>query len=315
MSLPPLQPEESFATGMVRPRTTALFFDKLWVHPILIGSGLVPAELCISNPLGSRLYYLSYAANGGFLVGWIEKQPNWDNYLIPDLEVASPHSERHLPSFTSDFLEDFRYREDHDPQPTSYRDADFYGRTTKHRNKAINDIVKLYNEKNIKLIPIYLNPTEYDEVSAPQTSGLEICIDFIPVILDAELTWEQVLEFRKDKKAREKLIRLRRWFSIDLLSKNGEEIKSILGKRLDDYEWALKKHGIQTVIGGLTSILSFIAAPTAFQLLTQSPLASALSGVAIGSGAIAWITNKTIERMETHRDEVAYIYEVRKLIT
>ncbi len=59
--MPPLKRGETFATGMVKPKTTALFFDKLWVHPLLIqGFGQknytfrndlephhVPAELCV----------------------------------------------------------------------------------------------------------------------------------------------------------------------------------------------------------------------------------------------------------------------------
>ncbi len=62
--MPPLKRGETFATGMVKPKTTALFFDKLWVHPLLIqGFGQknytfrndlephhVPAELCVGLP-------------------------------------------------------------------------------------------------------------------------------------------------------------------------------------------------------------------------------------------------------------------------
>jgi len=328
--MPPLKRGESFATGMVRPRTTALFFDKLWVHPALMEGNLkgtmrayaVPAELCVSNPLGSRQYFLAYSYNIG-MYSWDEKKSDMDNYLIADLRM--PEVGDVLPAsssvgslfniFQHDSLEEFGYREDHDYQPSRYIDSFYREPSTKYRNKAIHEIVKMYDEQKVKLTAIYLHPTEYDEVTLPQTPGLEVCLDFIPVILDAKLTWEQVLEFRKDKNAREKLDRLRRWFTIDLLTKSEEEIKSTLGKRLDDYNWALKKHGVQTVIGGLTSMLSFIAAPTALQLLTQSPLAATLSGLAIGSGAIAWVINKAIERLEVQRDEVAYIYEVRKLKT
>src|SRR5215471_15738489 len=53
--MPPLARGETFATGMYRPRTTALFFDKLWVHAGLIGN-TVPSELCVSDPLGVEIY-------------------------------------------------------------------------------------------------------------------------------------------------------------------------------------------------------------------------------------------------------------------
>ena len=63
----------SIATGMVRPRTTALFFDKLWVHPALMEGNLfgsmeayaVPRDICIPNPLGADEYYLAYGYNAG----------------------------------------------------------------------------------------------------------------------------------------------------------------------------------------------------------------------------------------------------------
>ena len=67
--MPPLKRGETFATGMVRPKTTALFFDKLWVHPALI-KGFnpddelepyrVPAELCVNQPMGVLDYYESW---------------------------------------------------------------------------------------------------------------------------------------------------------------------------------------------------------------------------------------------------------------
>jgi hypothetical protein len=66
--MPPLERGETFATGMVRPKTTALFFDKLWVHPALIKGFShdelepyrVPAELCVTNPLHAAEYYDSW---------------------------------------------------------------------------------------------------------------------------------------------------------------------------------------------------------------------------------------------------------------
>ena len=63
--MPSLERNETLATGMVRPKTSALFFDKLWVHPALI-KGFhddelepyrVPPQLCVTNPMGASDYY------------------------------------------------------------------------------------------------------------------------------------------------------------------------------------------------------------------------------------------------------------------
>jgi hypothetical protein len=323
-----LKSGESFATGMVRPRTTALFYDKLWVHPALMEGNLigsmekyaVPAQLCISEPLGIREYYLSYGYNAGVFT-WDEKKSNHKNYKVADLEMDK--IECHVGgkllresgyNFQRDSISEFQDREDHEMQPNGYSDT-FGGEiSTKYRNRAIRDIVSSYAKKGIALTPIYLHPTEYDKVTAQEKPGLEICLDFIPVVLDSKLTWKQVLEFRKDKKAREKLNRLKRWFTIDLLGKSEHEIKSTIGQKLDDYQWALKKHGIQTAIAGATSVLSFVAGPTLLSLITASPLTAIVGGVAIGSGAVAWIANRMIDKTEIQREEIAYIYEVRKLL-
>jgi hypothetical protein len=60
--------------------------------------------------------------------------------------------------------------------------------------------------------------------------------------------------------------------------------------------------------------VSFIAGPAALELLTSSPLAAAAGGLVVASGAVAWIGKRLIERSELKRDEVAYIFDVKKLV-
>src|SRR5437764_9524253 len=122
--------------------------------------------------------------------------------------------------------------------------------TTQQRNKAIAFIVQMYAARGIRLTPVYLTPSEYEEVTTQQSTGLEISLDHIPVVLDSELTWEQVFELRRDKEATQKLNRLRRWFTNDLGKKSAEEINATLEDKLDDYQYALKKHGIRTILAG-----------------------------------------------------------------
>jgi hypothetical protein len=88
----------------------------------------------------------------------------------------------------------------------------------------------------------------------------------------------------------------------------------ILRRYLDDYSWALRKHGIQTTVGGFTSFLAAAAAPTTLSLLAASPLAVTGGGIVLAAGAVAWLANKQIERTELHRSEIAYLHEVRKLV-
>jgi hypothetical protein len=173
--------------------------------------------------------------------------------------------------------------------------------STHQRNKAIAFIVQLYAARGISLTPIYLTALEHDEVTPQESPGLEVVLDHIPTAIETKLTWEQVFDFRRDKDAVERLNRLRRWFTLDLAKKSESEIKATLEEKIDDYQYALKKHGIQTVFAGATSVLSFSAGPTAAALLTSSPLAALASGVVVVSGAVAWIGTKWIERSALKR--------------
>jgi hypothetical protein len=317
---------ETFATGIVRPKTTALFFDRLWVPGPLTSKSLrdkfpqfhVPADICIENPKGVLEYISGFSANypavrENLIVECIKNEFNLHQFSY-DLMVFAARIKHSSTLYNKGSKKSVRYRDDHDLQSVDHIDYFTERVTTVNRNRVIKELVTEYKKEGIHLTPIYLTPTKYDEIKiVEEQEGVEICLDFIPDIVEEKLTWEQVLEFRKDKKAKMKLDRLRRWFKTDLLKKNEEEIKNILGQKLDDYQWALKKHGIQTVIGGSTSIMSFVSGPTLLKLLTESPLAMVSGGVAIGAGAIAWIGKKVIERTEIKRDPIAYIYEVRKL--
>jgi hypothetical protein len=320
-----IKPGETFATGIVRLKTTALFFDKLWIpHKLIPGyvgrkypRFCFPDEICVRNPRGVLEYF--YASIKNLSISDVEYYVKKSELKIPqflfDIMVVFLKGIENSPYlYKLDSKKSVQYRDDHDPQTVDHIDYFTERVTTVNRNRVIKELVTEYKKEGIHLTPIYLTPTKYDEIKiVEEQEGVEICLDFIPDVVEEKLTWEQVLEFRKDKKTKMKLDRLRRWFKTDLLKKNEEEIKNILGQKLDDYQWALKKHGIQTVIGGSTSIMSFISGPTLLKLLTESPLAMVSGGVAIGAGAIAWIGKKVIEHTEIKRDPIAYIYEVRKL--
>ena len=329
--MPSLERGETFASGMVRPKTTALFFDKLWVHPALIKGFKndelepyrVPAELCVTNPLYAAEYYDSWEKQRAYMASkWGEvahtdvtealrrlSLETWDLRSIFEIEAIQHFADMDTPVWKSlrDSLPKSPSGDGSDKDWTLYM-------STNQRNKAIRLLVKIYEAKNITLTPIYLTQTEFHEGTSYESTGLEVCIDCIPAIVDSDLTWEQVFETRRDKEAVQKFNRLRRWFTTDLAKKSAVEIRAILEKKLDDYEYALRRHGIKTALAGATSVLSFVAGPAAVQLLTSSPLAAVAGGLVLASGAIAWIGQSLIERSDLNREEVAYIYDVKKLV-
>jgi len=326
---------ETFATGMVRPKTTALFFDKLWVHPALIkgfdpDDGLedyrVPAEICVTKPMEVSTYFESLLAQRAYVASRRGEvmhtdvtealrrlsAETWDLATIFQVE-----SLQHFEGRESPFWSQFRDRLGLETQiGRRAGDWELY-LSTSQRNKAIAFIADVYASRGVHLTPIYLETSDFDEASTQKSPspGLEICLDQIPTPADSKLTWDKVIEFRKDKDAVQKLNRLRLWFTRDLAKKSEAEIRATIEEKLDNYQYALRKHGIETILEGATSLISFIAEKDVLELLTSSPLAAAIGGVALAAGTIAWIGSKLIERSELKRKEAAYIYDVQKLVT
>ncbi len=298
--------KETFATGMVNPKTTALFFDKLWIHPLLANYffGKVPSEVLMVKPLGLKKYYIAYENNIGQF-GWAPSKsaPFEEDELLDETGI---YYKTKLPS-------SYRSPKTRWPREFYSDDSDsFELEQTFFRNKAIYEISKEYEKLGINLVPIYHNLREFFQVTKHQNLGFEICLDYIPMIDEENLTWKQVLEVRKDKIAKEKLNRLRRWFSSELLNKSEEEIRNVLEQKLEDYQWALKKHSIKTTIGGFIYFISAISAPATLTALTGEIKGALAAGIAIGGAGFAWISNMFIEKTEIEREEVAYIYLLRK---
>jgi len=73
--------------------------------------------------------------------------------------------------------------------------------------------------------------------------------------IEAALTWEQVLDFRKDKTSRDKLRRFVHWLDKDMAGRSAAFIADEITCRLEDYRAALRKHGIAAALGTLSSVV------------------------------------------------------------
>jgi hypothetical protein len=282
--------KKTYAIGMVNPKTTALFFDRLWVFPTLIRYG-IPKDVCMDEILKAKDYFEASNSND-------------DDFYTRTL-VNPPKIFRELSESTYEF----------DTWADSYRSffSSNQPSSVKHRNQAIYSISSFYRNRGVDLVPIYFSNQDFDQVNKKEEIGLQLCLEAVSMVDESKLSWEQVIEFRKDKGARNKLIRLRQWFSVDLIKKDHNETQAIIEKKLEEYKWALKKHGIQTFVGGLTSVIPILVGPSFIQTFKSNQLEIALGGIALASGTIAWVTTKMIERQEIKRNEIAYIYDVQKL--
>jgi hypothetical protein len=150
--------------------------------------------------------------------------------------------------------------------------------------------------------------------------GLVSIVDNMNIVNEEQLTWAQVAEFRRDEAARAAYRRFVHWLDAEMVGKTVEHITEEVAQRLERYEWALRKHGIETVVGVLSSMLnpkSLVAtssAGIAVNLIAGMPIWSLITagGVLIGQAALS-LTSVLLERRDiqmAHR-EIAYVQEVR----
>lgn len=150
---------------------------------------------------------------------------------------------------------------------------------------------------------------------------LMAAISNIAMVDEESLNWDQIMEFRKDTETRIKYRRFVRWVDTELKQQTKEEIEDLIAIRLDDYQWALKKHGIKTSLGTLSCLLD----PKFLGTLSAAVAASAVAGggfwaatagagLAVGKAVVNFGTSlvDALDERRKNNSEVAYIYDVQK---
>lgn len=159
---------------------------------------------------------------------------------------------------------------------------------------ALRDVAKSFSKKHgICLVPIYTSVAERDRLyNEGDREALLMALANLSIVDEHELTWEQVLEFRKDKQARKNYRRLLHWLDVEMLSKSQAFVEDEIAIRLNDYEQALKRHGIRTILGTVEEALdgrflagaSSVASP--FVLAGEPGLGGLAAGLVV-AGKIA----------------------------
>jgi len=277
----PIYPDsdDSLAVSIMKPKTAALAFDKVYRVPIMVEP--VPEEIGFYGATdiemswwGAALIYLAAHKAGVAKGSAIFSNENKDNY--------GENEKKSLKFICSQFPSIF------------------------HRSPTI-----FYNNK--------INYQNDFKIGKEQI--LTAVITNVAMVDEDKLEWKQVLEFRKDTDAKIKYKRFMRWIDSELIIKTPEQIEELIAIKLNDYEWSLKKHGVQTLLGTVSSIIDskFLAtatAATATAAFTGGEFWATMTsiGLVIGKMLIGFGT-KYIEGIEERRKdnyEIAYIYEAKK---
>ncbi|MBW2166788.1 MAG: hypothetical protein JRG74_12060 [Deltaproteobacteria bacterium] len=174
----------------------------------------------------------------------------------------------------------------------------------------------------IRVTPLYSSMEMYDErTTKGDIVAYQGFLKHIPMVADREVSWEQILDFRSDGRAISHYRAIRSWVRDVISSKSSEEARDLVAAKIDKYEWAIRKHGLKTITGGLASVLDskFLLALTGAGGIAgylAGPLwAAAVAGsIAIAKSAV-WFAETRINAEDVRRgehSEVALIHEIRE---
>jgi hypothetical protein len=143
----------------------------------------------------------------------------------------------------------------------------------------------------------------------------------IPLVSAGAASWDQILAFRSDPEAVRKYRDLRLWLRSGLKAESAQHAADIIGQKIDDYRWAIKRHGLQTSLGAFKTIFDWresklSVAVTGIAAATGGPVwAGMAGGISIALQVGAWLAERRIDVKDTVRGpnrEVAILYDVQE---
>jgi hypothetical protein len=196
-------------------------------------------------------------------------------------------------------------------------DPNKYGRSIE---TAGENLLTFLNEFDLGTTPVDARLDLITEGTAAQ-SDVSITMASLSLVDATRAPWEQILEFRRDDGARDKLRRLRLFALANYSGKSRSFIEDDISVKVSDYEAAVRKWGFDTKYGAFTMLLS---SKTLAGALTGSlistlfgaplpALASAGVGVGLEIGRIALEVNKQrfVLRSLMANNPVCYISQAR----
>ena len=180
----------------------------------------------------------------------------------------------------------------------------------------------LFQEHGIKAIPMFKSIAACErEYRVGDTAAIVAAVEQLGVVDEQGLRWDQVMELRRDTEARNKLRRMRHWLDTEFVGKPVSFVSDALSVRLENYEWALRKHGIDTVLGSFADLLDHRFLPAALAATAGLALAGGEFWAAVGATgmlagrAVLSVTSRLVDLADKKRgnhSEVAFIHQIRK---
>ena len=158
--------------------------------------------------------------------------------------------------------------------------------------------------------------------SGGDRDAVVMCLENLEIVDEEQLTWEQVLEFRADVETMGKYKRFLHWLDKEMVGKSQAFVEDEISIRLEDYEQALKRHGIRTVIGTIEEtldgkyLLGASGIAGSLTLAGHPTLGVLAAGLLIGGKIGVKLMQTKLDFDDVERgpnSEISWVYEVKKL--
>lgn len=191
-------------------------------------------------------------------------------------------------------------------------------------NKYSMNMTEIYKKHGIDVVPTF---SSFDQFRANYPEGhfiaYQAALNNIPLVSQRSLSWKQVIDFREDKDATNKYRSLRLWLSDSLKAKSLSQATDIIGKRIDEYKWAIKKHGLKTITGAFSKIISLqsisaIVTGAGMAAIVGGPLWSAIVAGTITTAEVGiWLVERHVEKLSIGREDysdIAILHEAKQIL-
>ncbi|HEX7152398.1 MAG TPA: hypothetical protein VF618_12995 [Thermoanaerobaculia bacterium] len=290
------RPDETAAVTFTAPKTAALCYDRVW-------AGIrydIPAGVGFRGASSKEKYVM---ATGDLLDMFADLRANGD---ADTRELAAKVSSIAAASF-------FDTVSPGDAEPS---------KVLEHITRGIAD--GLIAEYGIAVVPLYdSRESRNADYQAGDRSVVVATLSNVALVEEEALTWEQIVELRRDATMLRHFRRLMHWLDAELVGKSSSFIQDEIANRLEEYEAVIKKHGFTTRLGMLESVLDSNTLLGGSAAVASLSYAADFNWALIGGGAVlvgraaVSIAKATINARELRRTthpEIAFVAEVKNRI-
>lgn len=180
----------------------------------------------------------------------------------------------------------------------------------------------LYSELGVMGELTYSNQSLYvRRFTQGEQTAYEGALHNLPLVSAANASWDQIIEFRTDAEASRKYRDLRMWLRTGLGAESVQHASDIIGQKIEDYRWAIKKHGFETSLGALRQLFDWKESAPALAAggvggVFAGPVGAGIAaGLVLAAKVSAFLCERRLAATEVLRGPdraVAILYEAQE---